>query len=416
MKWPWRRTETRAGGYTDAIVNAIIARASGSTAAVAGATAALETAASHVGRAFAAADVAGRPFSRDVLTPAALMLVGRELIRNGELLLAIDADLRVLLPATSWDVQGSPDPMTWEYRATMASPSYTTTRTMPAASVIHPRYAIEPARPWAGLGPVQVASLAGKLSASVAASLAEEAGTTTGFLLPLPVDGDDPTVTGLKADLRSAGGGLHLVESVRSMHAGSAGSAPARDWAPQRLGPNPPAAEVALFTAASNEVLSACGVPVGMVGASAEGTSQRESYRRFLHATIGPLARLVQDELRDKLDDPDLVLSFDSLFAGGPGRPGAGVPESRGRGHGPRQGRGAGGAHGVGTHDASARSSSGVDVDERVRSDPLSPAGHRHASETAGRRPRGPDDRVVTDEDAQRIREHYRDRLASLDD
>ena len=315
--WPWRRgTETRAGGYTDAIVNQIIARATGSTAAVAGATGALETAASHIGRAFAAADVAGSQFSRDVLTPASLMLVGRELVRRGELLLAIDADMRTLLPATSWDVEGSHDPRTWVYRATLSSPSYTTTRTMPGAAVIHPRYAIEPARPWAGIGPVQVASLAGKLSASVAAALTEESGTTTGFLLPLPVDGDDPTVDGLKADLRTAGGGLHLVESVRSMHAGSTGSAPARDWMPQRLGPNPPAAEVALFTAASNEVLSACGVPVGMVGASAEGTSQRESYRRFLHATIGPLARLVQDELRAKLDDPDLVLSFDSLFAG----------------------------------------------------------------------------------------------------
>ncbi len=47
-----------------------------------------------------------------------------------------------------------------------------------------------------------------------------------------------------------------------------------------------------------------------------EGTGQREGYRRFLHATLAPIARMVQDELRRKLDDPDLGLSFDSLFAG----------------------------------------------------------------------------------------------------
>lgn len=225
MKWPWRRTaggtETRAGGYTDAIVNQIIARANGSTAAVAGATAALETAAGHVGRAFAAADVAGSPFSREVVTPAALMLIGRELIRNGETLLAIDANLRCLLPATSWDVEGAPDPQTWTYRATLASPSYTSTRTVPGAAVVHPRYAIEPARPWAGLGPITVASLAGKLSASVAAALTEESGTTTGFVLPLPVGGEDASVLALRSDLRKAGGALHIVESVRSMHGAS---------------------------------------------------------------------------------------------------------------------------------------------------------------------------------------------------
>ena len=46
-----------------------------------------------------------------------------------------------------------------------------------------------------------------------------------------------------------------------------------------------------------------------------EGTGQRESYRRFLHATVVPIARIVQTELTAKLDG-DVRLSFDSLFAG----------------------------------------------------------------------------------------------------
>ena len=45
------------------------------------------------------------------------------------------------------------------------------------------------------------------------------------------------------------------------------------------------------------------------------GTSLREAYRRFLHATVAPLGELVQDELRDKLDAPALSLNFDRLFA-----------------------------------------------------------------------------------------------------
>ena len=45
-----------------------------------------------------------------------------------------------------------------------------------------------------------------------------------------------------------------------------------------------------------------------------EGTAQREAFRRFLHATVQPLARLVERELTEKLDAP-ITLNFDGLFA-----------------------------------------------------------------------------------------------------
>ena len=48
---------------------------------------------------------------------------------------------------------------------------------------------------------------------------------------------------------------------------------------------------------------------------SSEGSGAREAFRRFLHATIGPAAELVQEECAVKLDSPGLVLSFDDLFA-----------------------------------------------------------------------------------------------------
>ena len=61
------------------------------------------------------------------------------------------------------------------------------------------------------------------------------------------------------------------------------------------------------------EVYAACGVHPALF-AVGEGTARRESYRRFLHGTVAPLARIVAAELSAKLDG-DVVLNFDSLFA-----------------------------------------------------------------------------------------------------
>ena len=64
---------------------------------------------------------------------------------------------------------------------------------------------------------------------------------------------------------------------------------------------------------ASREVYSACGIPLSVV-TEAEGTGQREGFRRLMHATVAPLARIVAEELTSKFE-ADISLSFDSLFA-----------------------------------------------------------------------------------------------------
>ena len=63
MRWPWQRPERRdaGGGYTDAVVAAIEARASAKVADVS-ATAAIESAAGALSRAFASAEVHGTGF------------------------------------------------------------------------------------------------------------------------------------------------------------------------------------------------------------------------------------------------------------------------------------------------------------------------------------------------------------------
>ena len=61
-------------------------------------------------------------------------------------------------------------------------------------------------------------------------------------------------------------------------------------------------------------VLAACGVPPALASAQSEGTSQRESWRRF-GITMQSVARCVAEELSYKLNSPGLRLSFDRLFA-----------------------------------------------------------------------------------------------------
>ena len=182
-----------------------------------------------------------------------------------------------------------------------------------AAAVVHPRFKVDPDRPWKGIGPLQSAALAGKLSAETASALADVESGPRGGLLPLPVDGQDPTVEALKADIRTLRGRIATVESVRTMHPGAGATAPAGDWDVKRIGANPPAAEVNLHSTATLEVLSACGVPASLF-AESEGTAQRESFRRLLHSTVQPLGRIVAAELSDKLE-ADITLSFDALFA-----------------------------------------------------------------------------------------------------
>ena len=47
---------------------------------------------------------------------------------------------------------------------------------------------------------------------------------------------------------------------------------------------------------------------------NSDGTAQRESWRRFLHGSVQPLARLIEVELQAKLET-DVKLTFEALFA-----------------------------------------------------------------------------------------------------
>lgn len=336
MRWPFGGREKRAaqapgsqggGGYTDAVVRALMAHAAGGTVADPSATAALEAAAGAYARAFAVADVTPATPATAALTPAALSLMARDVIRRGESVQMIEADrdgVR-LVPVGSWDVRGRWDPVTWRYRCLVSGPSGSVTRNLPGAAVVHGRYSVDPARPWAGVSPLGWARLTGRLHASVEDALADESGGTRGHVLPVPqgpetgeVDPDtgepvDP-LADLRADVASLRGRTALVETVAGGWGEGELAAPRADWKPQRIGADPPASLATLRTDSAQAVLAACGVSADLF-THGDAAGQRESWRRFLHGSVAPLAELLSVELAGKLDAPGLRLGFDRLFA-----------------------------------------------------------------------------------------------------
>ena len=95
------------------------------------------------------------------ITPDLLEVIGRELIRRGELVCLIDtSDGLALWPAQSYDVDGPPDPRRYWYRVTIGGPSHTWTQiNVPAQGVLHFKYGVDPAQPWRGRSPLAIAAM-----------------------------------------------------------------------------------------------------------------------------------------------------------------------------------------------------------------------------------------------------------------
>lgn len=323
MRLPWKRTENRqqepvtgSGGYTDAIVQAILsAAAGGDTLASPLVTSALEGCASIYAAAFASARIRG---AGRMVRPATMAAIARDLVRHGDSVWLIHSDESRrpprLLHADSWDVQGSFDPMRWRYQVSIAAPNGRAyARRVPAEQVVHAMYAHDRNQPWLGVAPLQWASATGRLLAIVERVLSDESSGTRGYLLPIPAGGGDDEVDALKADLAALAGRTSLVETTSGGWGTGRADAPTSDWMPKRIGPNYPAQVVGLRMDVQNAVAVACGVPLGLVGGG-DASALRESWRLFLHGSVAPLARLVTDELSMKLDR-EVTADFTELYA-----------------------------------------------------------------------------------------------------
>ena len=167
MRWPWQRPAVEhRSSLTDQVITSILAAATGGGSRPA-ATAALESCATLYASALSACTVLGPPSITRALDATWRASMTASLIRNGQALYVIGADPVSglhLAPCSHWDVLGGADPSTWHYRVELSGPSGTAWETHPAGGVLHLRWQVDPARPWAGVSPLQRASDTGSLS------------------------------------------------------------------------------------------------------------------------------------------------------------------------------------------------------------------------------------------------------------
>ena len=312
----FRRRERRnaGGGYTDAIVAAIEAQASAKVAD-ASSTAAIEAVAGMLSRAFGDADVIAEPWARDAITPDWLMQVGRSLIREGASLSVVSMDgtgRAHLVPAAQWNFERYDSPGGdiedgWQARVTTYGPGSSHTRLLGRDRLVFVRWGTSPGTRYRGQGPTSWAHLTARLQGEAERSLGDEAAGPLAHILPVPaaVGGDDDTdddpLAPLRADIGAARGKAVLTETTSAGWGDGKAAAPMLDWKPQRLGPNPPESMVAVADAAFSRMVAACGASVSLF-TDADGTAQREAWRRWHLGTVQPLAKLLAHELTARLE------------------------------------------------------------------------------------------------------------------
>lgn len=315
--WPFKSKpiiEERRS-YTDAIVKAILDTSAGKQGKESPTiTASLEVAASMYSRAFTSATVTGT----DLVTPDILASIGRDLIRYGQTVfvpyMSTLTPEFTLLRASSWNIIGGYDPASWKYDTTVNSPNGKHFfKRLLNEDVLHFKYATENETPWIGVAPLQWASYTAQLMVIVEKVLRDESSGTRGYLLPVPADGSEDAIDALKTDLGMLRGGTALVETTAAGWGRGPYDAPQHDYTPKRIGPNFPKQVVDLHQNLIDIVLTACGVPLGLIKGS-DPSGLREAWRQFLHGSISPVAKAVEYELSKKLDR-EIRIDFTEIYA-----------------------------------------------------------------------------------------------------
>ena len=316
MRWPWQRPAVEHRSYTDAVVTAILQSASGGGVRTALATAALETVATLYASALASCEVSGPSAVTRALDATWRAAVASALVRNGQALYLIDADPSAglaLAPVSHWDVHGGPDVASWFYRCEMAGPSSTAWRTRSAGAVLHIRWLVDAARPWAGVSPLQHAADTGSLAGWLDKRLSEEASGPVGAFLPVAkydadpdadladADPDADPLAQLRRDIGGAKGQTLLVETVLAS-ADSPASAP-----PQRFSGRAIRRESATRScgaAAAGHTRHRRGVRRATGVTRLHGNrhkASREGWRQFCAVSIDGLARRIEAQILDQL-------------------------------------------------------------------------------------------------------------------
>ncbi len=307
--WPF---EKRAAGRVDYTTKALDDQYSDVSAPKpdAGALAAVESSRGLWGRSFAAATLTPPSAPLMAVTPGVLGLAGRTLADCGEAVFLIDVtgDMVTLYPASSFDVRGSHDQ--WVYRVDIVGPNDTLNMDkVPAARVLHFRINTDPKQPWRGRSPLANSKATADLAARLEKALDDDAQVPVKRLVPLAGTPEQVAdIVGSFKDRLTRFVGIPLAIATRGE------PKPSRDFDPRRVGPEPTEAMVNLRDRLRTDILSAYGVPPGLLDEDSDAVGQRELYRRFLYSTILPIGKLIEAEIRAKLDDA-AMLDFEPLRA-----------------------------------------------------------------------------------------------------
>ena len=269
----------------------------------------LEMAAVLYARCFAVASI-----SQPLIDNRQLGQIARDCVRRGESVWGVEIDRELglmLVPASSWNIQGTYDERTWRYELTLSGPSQSVTKVFPSEAVLHFRWTHDSRHTWRGKPAHEVAYSAAKLATESERTLGEEASKPVGTMLvhnsltPRSTDGHKAIADQISPAVNAMKGRATLIQLD-----GRSGSDVLKV---ERLQPAPTPSSVDLYAKSLDSVLDLYGIPSGLLGAR-EGAAQRESWRRFVVSSVEPFARNIEHELHRKLDR-DIKLSFDSLRA-----------------------------------------------------------------------------------------------------
>ena len=310
MMWPFtaRKNIEKRSDYTSTILDAVFQNATAESGN-AGQTAALECAAGYVGRSLAAATVEPQS-AAELLTPYVLNQAGRTIIRHGAALWIDDGSY--LSEGSYWNfLEGATyDRSGWVAQVTDAGPSGTRTRNLPYSRLIFVQWGNNAAVPWTNHGPLQSASLTGKLAANSERSLVHDTNTPASSVIEVSSDTDDSQLAAFKSALNNAAGRLFLADTMRS---GDRQTEPDASWAQRRIGPMPDETLAQVASDAFARALAACGIAPDLFTSGANSQGQREAARRTFLNLILPLTRLIEHEVRQKLD-PTIRIHHHNLF------------------------------------------------------------------------------------------------------
>lgn len=242
-----------------------------------------------------------------------LAWLGRELILRGQGVFLIDTSMGRLRFVPVWhvDIDGyGPFPEAWTYKCTVNSPDNSSYVRVRGDGVVHLNWATNPSQPWRGIPPWDTST--GAIMGSLDGRFSKEVKTPFGYLLPSrdrrvsPTDDNAETASYNFAELN----GRLITTSGTPADVGGQVANPQQRYSPIRLGMDVPQPLIQLRKDIERSLLMACQIPEALISA-ADGTSQREAYRRFVVMAVEPVLRRLSVELEAKLELSPKESKFD---------------------------------------------------------------------------------------------------------